>query len=85
MNFFKGIAKVGKAILDEGQRLQEQRERQMNNAQRRASGVSNDRDLVKRFQNSSGVEKAAYGQELANRGYIDQGDDGNYKRTNKQL
>lgn len=85
MGFFDGLMKVGKAILDEGQRMQEQRERQVDNAQRRASSVNNDRDLVRRFQNASGVEKASYGRELANRGYLELGEDGKYRRTNKQL
>ncbi|MBS2970735.1 hypothetical protein J9317_18485 [Metabacillus sp. KIGAM252] len=85
MGFWDGVAKVGKAVMEEAQRSQQQRERQLENAHRRASGVSNDRDLVNRFQNASGADKAAYGLELANRGYLERGEDGKFRRTNKTL
>lgn len=85
MGFWNTVSKVGGAILDSVQRQAEQRQREMDRAEEKASRIEDDRELVKKFQNSSGFDKYGYAKELEYRGYLEKGSDGKYKRTNKTL
>ncbi|MTO10415.1 hypothetical protein GMB50_10500 [Turicibacter sanguinis] len=48
-----------------------------------AKSISSDKDLIRRFVNSTGVEKEGYGRELTRRGYFQINSDGKYIKTNK--
>lgn len=85
MGFWNEVSKVGNAFMEHAHRSHQQREKQFESSQRRASRVGNDHELVKRFQNSSGTDKRAYASELENRGYLERGEDGKFKRTDKTL
>ncbi|WP_312085528.1 hypothetical protein [Exiguobacterium sp.] len=80
-----GAVKVGKAMLEEAEKSKEIRDKQLASAERRASGVNHDRDLVNCFQNSSGIDKRAYALELEKRGYLERDHEGKLKRTSKKL
>lgn len=79
--------KVGKAALGAVQYVAEEaqkREDAINRTQARVAKKS-DREVVEKFQRSSGLDKHAYARELENRGYLEKGSDGKYKRTDKNL
>lgn len=89
MSFWKKAIKVGSAvggaILDEVQKQAEDRQRKMGIAEEKAMRVQDDRELVSKFQNSSGIEKVAYASELEKRGYLAKNSEGKFERTTKTL
>lgn len=85
MGFWDTVAKVGGAIIETAQKQAEQRQRDMDRAENNAARVHGDRELVKRFQNSSGIEKYGYAAELEKRGYLERNSEGKFQRTSKTL
>lgn len=85
MGFLEGLGKFINNTVEYHNKEVERKERIVNNTERRASNIDSDRELVRRFQNSSGLEKMGYARELENRGYLEKDENGKYIRTSKTL
>ncbi|MEF2969105.1 hypothetical protein V3851_25305 [Paenibacillus sp. M1] len=85
MGFWDKLAKAGGTVIEAVQKQAEQQQREKENAEYMASRVDDDRELVKRFQSSSGVKKYGYAAELEKRGYLERNSEGKFQRTNKTL
>lgn len=84
MSFWKSVGKVALGTVESLAKEAQKRENQMNNTQLRVANRS-DREVVDRFQRSSGIEKSAYARELEDRGYLKKNEEGKYQRTDKYL
>ena len=84
MGFFDalgGFAKeVGNSMMEEAKRRQEEIDKAYAHGQRLS-----DRDLVRKFKNSSGLKKIGYAKVLEDRGYLERNDEGKFVRTSKRL
>lgn len=84
MSFLDGLGKFINNTVEYHNKEVEKKERTMNNVQRRASDLS-DRELVRHFEQSSGLNKMGYARELEDRGYLEKDENGKYVRTSKTL
>lgn len=84
MSFLDGLGKFINNTVEYHNKEVERKERTMNNVQRSASDLS-DRELVRYFEQSSGLNKMGYARELEDRGYLEKDENGKYVRTSKTL
>jgi len=85
MGFWDKVSKVGLHMVETAQRQAEQRHREVEKYEYKASRINDDRELVDKFKNSSGIEKYGYAKELEKRGYLERNSEGKFQRTNKNL
>lgn len=76
----KAAAGAAKYVVEEAQKNEDK----MNRTQARVANKS-DREVVGKFQQSSGLDKRAYARELEDRGYLEKNSEGKYQRTDKRL
>lgn len=84
MSFWKALGKAALGAAESMAKEAQKREDQMNRTQSIVANKS-DREVVEKFQRSSGLEKHAYARELEDRGYIEKNEEGKYQRTDKYL
>ncbi|MGD6898368.1 hypothetical protein [Bacillus infantis] len=85
MGLFKVVHKIIETFVNSALENHERVSKDIDRAQQKASGVSNDRDLVDKYKQSSGADKVGYTLELEKRGYIERNDDGKFQRTKKKF
>ncbi|PHB37068.1 hypothetical protein [Bacillus wiedmannii] len=84
MSFWKAVGKAALGAAESMAQEAQKREERVNRTQSRVTNKS-DREVVEKFQRSSGLEKMAYARELENRGYLEKNGEGKYQRTDKHL
>ena len=84
MSFWKAVGKVALGVADSLVKEGQKREDTINRTQSRVANKS-DRDVVEKFQHSSGLDKHAYARELEDRGYLEKNAEGKYQRTDRNL
>ncbi|OTY75374.1 hypothetical protein BK749_14120 [Bacillus thuringiensis serovar vazensis] len=70
MSFWKAVGKSALGAAESMAQEAQKREERVNRTQSRVANKS-DREVVEKFQRSSGLEKMAYARELENRGYLE--------------